>query len=547
METLSANKTQSWLSWFLKGLLILGFFILLGRLIELQIIRGNYYKNLSEGNRIRRVTISAPRGQILARGGEILVGNKVVKRKIVFNPESGYEKLDADAHGAEFTEMTRDYVLGQEAGHISGYLGEVSPDELGKIKGECPSKGPRKLGFLIGRSGLEELYDCHLSGFDGEELIEVDSQSMKVRTLGIKEPIPGNDLKTTIHYGLQKKLAQILGEKKGAVVVTGSFGEVLALFSSPSYDPNIFVNEIDFNKVEKILTNPNLPLFNRAIGGMFHPGSVFKPIVSIAALEEGKVDEDFLFEDRGNITIQSPYGNFTYSNWYFTQYGGVEGNIDLPRAIARSTDTFFYKVGELLGIEAIVTWAEKFGLGQKTGIDLPGEIAGLVPSPDWKLKVKGERWFLGNTYHISIGQGDLAVSPIALNRGIEAIASGGILCRPHLSLAVESGNDKCRNLNIGKANIDLVKKGMVAACSPGGTGFTFFEFKEKNKVEVACKTGTAQTESGEPHAWFTAFGPADNPEIILTVLVENGGEGSKVAGPIAREIFDYWFEGREND
>lgn len=546
MEKLSNLKTQSWLGWFLRGVLILGFVIIIGRLIELQIIKGDYYRDLAEGNRIRRVPITAPRGTILARGGELLVGNREVKKRVIFDPGAGYEKTEdiGDATEEEIvTEWERIYKLGAAAAHVSGYVGEVNENELGTIDPQCPQKGPRKAGQLVGRSGLEEQYECVLSGIDGEELVEVDSTGNKIRVLGKKDPVPGESIQTTIHYALQEKVAEVVvknedmsSEKQGAVIITDPKGEVLALYSSPSYDPNIFVGGDEQKRIEKVLIDSDLPLFNRVIGGSFAPGSVYKPIVAIAALEEGEIDKEYIYEDKGQIIIESLYGKFSYSNWYFTQYGKTEGEIDLVRAIARSTDTFFYKIGELVGIEKLVDWSHKLGLGEKTEIDLPGEISGLVPSPAWKEKVKGERWFLGNTYHVAIGQGDLSLTPIGVNTFISAIASNGLLCEPKIA-----EDEKCKDLNINIDNLESVKEGMVEACSEGGTGYTFFDFSP----QVACKTGTAETnEEDATHAWFTVFAPSDSPEIVATVLVEKGGEGSRIAGPIAREIFDFWFNDR---
>ncbi len=565
MQTLSSTKTQSWLIWFLRGFLILGFVILIGRLIDLQVIRGRYYKVLAEENRIRRIPISAARGKIIARGGEILVDNKEVKKKISLDALSGIKKHviedSTDSEGV-IKEPTRDYILGSDFAHVSGYLGEVNEEELGKVEAECNEKGPKKIMEFSGRSGLEEEYNCFLSGIDGEELVEVDALGNEVRVLGQKKPIQGNDLKTTIDYGLQKKVSELMRGIKGAVVVTDRSGEVLALYSAPSYDPNLFVDG-DQEKIAALFQDKNLPLFNRVIGGIFHPGSTFKPIVATAALEEDVIDKDFIFEDTGAITVKTLYGSFSYTNWYFNQYGGVEGKINLERALARSTDTFFYKIGEMVGVEKLDEWGDKFYLDKKTGIDLPGEVAGLVPSPEWKIKVKGERWFLGNTYHMSIGQGDIALTPLEVNQAIAAIANDGVYCQPHIVSGEESKKfpskseiphgEKCEDLGIKRENIDLVKKGMIGVCSAGGTGFTFFDFKEKTQIDVACKTGTAELEGNlNPHAWFTAFAPADidasedksasESQIIATVLVENGGEGSKVAGPIAREIFNYWFK-----
>jgi len=559
MESLASSKIQNWLTWLLRGLLTLGFLILFARIVDLQIIRGKYYRSLSEENRIRRIAIAAPRGEILARGGEVIATNKLVRQRIIFDSNKGYLKstdLEGAADDETITEWKRDYISGSAFAHITGYLGEVDEGELGKINPQCPEKGPRKIAGLVGRSGLEEMYECALSGIDGEELFEVDSMGRKIRTLGRKEPVKGEGVRTTIDFGLQNEVARIVEDSKdlprsakGSVIVSDPFGEILAVYSFPSYDPNIFIESDDPQEVSKILNNPSLPLFNRSISGLYHPGSTFKPILAVAALEEGKINKDFEFDDKGRITIQTEYGDFSFANWFFTQYGGTEGLIKLPRAIARSTDTFFYKVGELLGVDKLDEWADKFGLSQKTGIDLPGEAEGFIPTPKWKMQNIGERWFLGNTYHLSIGQGYIAVTPLELNQAISTIANDGNYCKAHLI----NSKEECRNLGIDKENIELVKSGMVGACSPGGTGFTFFDFKDKKGINVACKTGTAETENGDPHAWFVAFAPAyteasagkpSESQITVTVLVENGGEGSKVAGPIARGMFDYWFDNK---
>lgn len=457
----------------------MGFLALVARLVELQVIKGAYYRNLSEENRIRHNPIPANRGKIIARGGEVLSGTEVA--------------------------------------HIVGYASEVNEEEVGKIDPNCPENGPKKLGQLTGRGGLNEKYDCLLTGIDGEELYEVDTVGEKIRTLGVKKPIPGKDIHTTIDYPLQKKAYEILGETKGAIVVTDKKGEVLVLYSAPAFDPN---------NVEKYLEDPDLPFFNRAMGGTYHPGSVFKPVVAISALEEEKIGEDYRFVDRGILEVKTLYGDFSYANWYFTQYGGTEGEIGLTRAIARSTDTFFYTIGEMLGPEKIAQWADKFWLDRKTGIDLPGEVVGLIPTPEWKKRVKNENWFLGNTYHMSIGQGDIAVTPLALNQAISAISTGKY-CHPFL---VEG--EGCQDLGIKEENLDLVKEGMKEVCQTGGTGYTFFDFPDP----VYCKTGTAEVGvDGDTHAWFILF----TDDLTLTVLVEKGGEGSKVAGPIARKMMDF--------
>lgn len=529
---------QSWLSWFFRGLLALGVALLIARLGELQVIKGAYYKDLADGNRIRRVAIPAPRGQILARTGEIIAGNKEIKKRIVFDPKEGYKKID-DTKEAPLDEVisewTRNYPYGSDFGHVTGYVGQVSQDEAGKTDPDCLGKGPRKAGNLIGKIGLEAQFDCSLRGIDGEELIEVNASGKKIRVLGTKNPVPGENIITTFDAGLQRKTALSMQGKVGAAVITNGKGQVLSLVSSPSYDPNVFVQD-DFianKKKGELLTDPNLPLFNRAISGEYHPGSIFKIVTASAALEEGKITPDFTFDDQGIIKI----GDFSYSNWYFSQYGGKEGVIGLTKAIARSTDTFFYKVGELTGVDLLDKWATKFGLGIKTGVGLGGEAAGLVPTPAWKRQVKGELWFLGNTYHMAIGQGDLTVTPLQANAIASVVSTNGKLCEPRIL----ADNVPCKDLGIKKETITEIKTGMIGACSTGGTAFPFFDFKP----QVACKTGTAETnEKDKTHAWFNAIAPADvainQPQIVTTVLVEKGGEGSAVAAPIAKDIISYW-------
>jgi penicillin-binding protein 2 len=534
METFEKSKTQSWLSWFLRGLIILVFIILLGRLIELQIIKGTYYKKLSENNRVKKVVIPAPRGKIIARGGEVLIDNKEVKKDLVFNEKEGIIKTDYSGNLAEeytISEWVRYYPLGASFFHAGGYVGEVSESEVGRIRPECFSKGPLKMATMIGKTGLEKQYDCVLSGVDGEELLEVDTSGKIVRVLGQKVPIPGVDLQTNIDYGLQQKVAEEMVDKKGAVVVTDTKGEVLAFFSGPSFDPNIFNQKEASSKITAAFNDLNLPFFNRVIGGMFHPGSVFKPLVALAGLSTKKIDINYIYTDTGIIKVN----DFSYTNWYFTQYGGTEGSINIVRALARSTDTFFYNLGELLGPETISQWSNKFGLGKETEIDLPGEIKGLVPTPEWKQETQKERWFLGNTYHMAIGQGYLALTPIAENQMIVALANGGSLCTPSIKATQK---ENCQNLRLDKKDLDIVIEGMRQVCASGGTGYTFFDFT----VPTACKTGTAEINTdGKTHAWFVAFAPIEYPQIVATVLVEEGGEGSKEAGPVARNIFDYWF------
>jgi penicillin-binding protein 2 len=332
---------------------------------------------------------------------------------------------------------------------------------------------------------------------------------------------------------------EALEDRPGAVVATEpKNGQVLVLISSPSFNPNDITPEN--------LTDVTLPFFNRAVGGVYPPGSTFKIVTAVAGLEEGKIDKNTTFTDLGEIRV----GDYSYKNWYFTQYGKTEGTINLVRAIKRSTDTFFYKVGEWVGPTRLANWAQSFGLGKKSGIDLPGEVGGLVPSPEWKEE-KGDRWFLGNTYHFAIGQGDILTTPLQVNVMTSVIANGGKLCQPTIAQNTSDGGPKgllrgeinCQDLKLKAETLSLVKEGMKEACSPGGTAFPFFDFSP----QVACKTGTAEFGdlAGKTHAWLTSFSPVDNPQIVVTALVEKGGEGSYVAAPVVKKVMEAWFnEGR---
>ncbi len=555
MNTLDNMPSAGWLSWFLKGTLVLVAVILFARLAELQIIKGNYYHDLSENNRIRRVNIVAPRGKILGSDGQSLAGNISIKEKIIFTKTGFQKSLDIDNASPQnlITESKRNYYLGSAAAHITGYLGQVNEDEVNKVDPNCQDKGPREPDSFVGRSGLEEEYDCSLRGIDGEELIEVDAAGNPVRVLGIKNPIPGQNLQTTIDTALQKKVADTVNtlkittstgknlpeDRRGAVVVTDGNGKVLAMYSSPSFDPNAFINQ-NATQINSIVNNPNLPLFNRDIDGLYHPGSTFKIVTATAALEENKIDKSFTFNDQGFITLNG----YTYNNWYWSEYGGKEGDVDLRRAIARSTDTFFYKVGEKVGITDLSSWAVKFGLNKNTGIDLPNEAQGLIPNPAWKRQAKGELWFLGDTYNVSIGQGDVALTPLAANFLASVIANNGQICKPYINSQI---GKNCSSLNLKPSTIDLIKEGMIDACSSGGTGFPFFDWNNASasaspKITVACKTGTAETgDNSKTHAWFVSFAPAQNPKIVIDVIIEKAGQGSEVAAPIAKEILGYYF------
>jgi penicillin-binding protein 2 len=329
---------------------------------------------------------------------------------------------------------------------------------------------------------------------------------------------------------LQQVLYEALGEHAGAgVALDPRTGEVLALVSKPTYDPN---------NISASLALENQPFFNRALSGMYAPGSTFKMITAVAALEEGEIDAGSRFQDTGELVV----GEYRFGNWLFDEHGRTEGEVDVVKAIARSNDIFFYQIGSLVGAEKMADWARLFGFGGNWNLTAWGAGSGLVPDPEWKLATKRERWYLGNTYHMAIGQGDVLATPLQVAVMTAAIARGGVVCAPRFE-RVEDQFSGCAQLNLDTDTIGLIQAGMTQACQPGGTGAPFFDFSP----QVACKTGTAQQGGEEdlPHAWFTLYAPATNPEIVVTVLVEQGGQGSQVAAPVAKKALEYWFQPRD--
>lgn len=524
--------------------LIFSFLLLFGRIFQLTVVQGERHRQLSEGQRVRLKKLPAPRGIIFDRNGKPLVRNVPVYKRCsqatshcsLITREEAIE-LGVQGKDAELEiGVGRQYLYSEAMAHLLGYLGEVSPDEISvpseNFSDFCDSgkHSGYKLGDLVGRTGIEQQYDCLLRGKDGGELLEVDTHGVTVRKIGQREPVIGHDLTLSIDSDLQKVAFQALAGRRGAVVASHpQTGEILVLVSSPSFNPQ---------DPSLVLTDPEEPLFNRAISGAYPPGSTYKIVTAAAGLEEGKINSQTEIEDPGEIVI----GQYRYANWYFTQYGKTEGVIDLVRAIKRSTDTFFYKVGEFVGATKLVEWGKAFGLGRVLGIDIPGEISGFLPDP-----TKGD-WFLGNTYHLAIGQGNLGLTPLQVNTMTSTIASGGKLCQPKLlqSPTTDSQALNCQDLKLRPETIKLISEGMQEACSPGGTAFPLFDFSP----QVACKTGTAEfgDPKGRTHAWLTAFVLPDEAlakagagPIVVTALVEAGGEGSSIAAPIVKKVLEEYF------
>jgi len=493
------------IKWFYVCLLIV-FSVLMARLVMLVVVEGKKFKALAEENRIKVINLPADRGVIYDRFGELLVRNI---------PEG------------------REYIYSTALSQVLGYVGEVSEEELERFS-------VYSMGDIIGKIGIEKEYDQLLRGKDGGILVETDADGEVIREIGRSESIAGKNLHVYLDAGLQRKAYELLEARKGSVVVSvPETGEILALVSSPGFDVNLFGKEkSDNKKIERILNDKDLPMFNRAISGEYPPGSVFKIITAVGALEEGKVDEATKIEDIGEIKV----GIWRFGNWYYDQYGQKEGIIGIVRAIARSNDIFFYKLGEWLGIVSLSDWAKYFGLNSLTGIDLGGEAYGLMPNPEWKKEYKEEDWYLGDTYISAIGQGDILMTPLQVNQMTGVIASKGKLCKP---MIVKAEVD-CKDLDISTKTLETVTEGMRQVCETGGTAFPFFDFKVKGeRIVTAGKTGTAefgQVEDEETHAWMTIFAPVEKPEILVTVMIEEAGQGSGEAAPVAKDILNYWFE-----
>ncbi|OQA83023.1 MAG: Penicillin-binding protein A [Microgenomates group bacterium ADurb.Bin238] len=510
------------IGWWMRVMVFAVVGMILARVVFLQVVLGEQQVMVAEGNRLERVLVMADRGVIKDREDRILARN-------------------IDKGG----EVVREYPYGEVVAHVIGYVGEVGEEEV--------SQG-LVLGSRSGKMGVERSEDERLRGEFGEELVEVDATGKRVDLIGKREAVAGQSVKLNIDAELSKEIGRILavreeekGEYKGAVVVSrAGTGELLALVSWPSFDNNLFSGlpgEGKYKKVEEVLGDgERQPMFDRAVGGNYPPGSIYKLVTAVAGVEEGKVDRETTVLDEGEIKIDS----YRYGNWYFDQYGKTEGEIGLQRALARSNDIFFYKVGEWVGVEKLGEWSRKLGLGRRTGIGLEAEGTGRVPDPLWKEKLTGERWFLGNTYHMAIGQGDLTVTPLQGNLMTAAVVSGK-LCKPGLVVGEEG---RCEDLSLSEVGREMIVEGMVGACSEGGTAASFFDFP----VRVACKTGTAQQggEEDDPHAWITAVVPAENSEgnrdddyangVVITVLLEASGEGSAEAGPVATQIARYIVE-----
>ena len=517
---------------FLWWLALLGGVVLLSRLFFVTVVMGEHYSDLASGNQVSQERVLPMRGTISDREGEILAGNIMVEEEVL-----------------------RHYPLGEIAAGVTGYVGEINEDEMvacRKDSNQWLLRGSCYNGQIVGRSGIERWYESRLAGGLGRRLLEADAEGEEMREVEKEEAVDGENLRLNLDASLQKEVYRFLKEtmeendlQAGAVLVSRIDGQVLSLVSWPSFDPNLFIEGGErgvegggYKEAGEVVADEEgKPLFNRVVAGVYPPGSVFKTVVAMAGLKEGKIRAGETIEDVGEIKI----GEARFGNWYFDRYGRTEGEIGVEKALARSNDIFFYKLGERLGADSLTEWAGKLGVGKKTGIDLTGEAGGLLPTPLWRLKTTGDRWYLGNTYHLAIGQGDLMATPLQVDRWTAAVVSGE---RCELRLL---GRGECQSLDLEEKNRQMVVEGMRQACVSGGTGYPFFDLEGR----VVCKTGTAQQggEDDEPHAWITVVLPTvdedgeylwDETEewLVVTVMLEAAGEGSEMAAPVARKIVE---------
>lgn len=576
---------------FLAAFIILFMLVLFTRLWFLQVAKGEYYYDLAENNRIRPAKIRPPRGIIYDRYGRPLVEN-VLTFDISIVPEDAQD-LDAtinkltslikvspatvrraldDAAGARAKydpvkikeeapweevavveahqdelpgvivepEHRRHYPNGGLGSHQLGYIGKASQSQRKQEQAD--------LALLIGQGGIEKTYDKFLRGASGRRMIQVNAAGTKVKDLGIEDPKPGTDLYLALDLDAQRVAEEALGDRSGAVVAMDpNSGEILTLVSHPNFDPNLFPRGISPKDWERLSKDPSHPLYNRAIQSVYPPGSAFKVIVSLAGLDTGAIKPD----DKVTCTGSIKSGRHTFRCWKKEGHG----TLSFHRGLVESCDVYFYTIGERIGFDRIARYAQNLGLGTVTGIKLPDEKPGFIPSPAWKQDKLREPWYPGDTYINSIGQGFIQVSPIQACQLISAVANGGIFYRPKLILNTrsrETGSvkqalpERKGRVVIDPAALEEVRKALIGVVSePGGTGHA----AQTPIATVAGKTGTAQViaqkDPGkklfgktQDHAWFIAYAPVENPRIAVAVLVEHGGHGGGAAAPIARRVIE---------
>jgi len=571
-------------SWFL----LFCFCFICARLWYLQVVKGHELRMKSEKNRIKSIRLQAYRGNILDRYGRLLAGvrpsfNIGIVVKDASNIEELLPKLtpllnespmnvrmklvaakdrppylpvivkrNADwpvvaRVEARLYELpgvvvevapSREYPHGKVAPHLLGYLGEVSLEQL--KSGKFPHAVP---GDLVGKYGIEARYEKELAGKSGHKIIEVDARGRMIKLIDVKRPVPGNDITVTLDMDLQLAAEDALVGKSGAVVALDPRnGQLLVMASSPKFDPGIFARGLTVKEWEELRDPLLAPLVNKAIQGQYAPGSTFKVVMAFAGLQERVINQHSRFFCNGSFRL----GKRKFRCWK----SGGHGQTDLYKAIVQSCDVYFYNLGLKLGVDRISKYAEAFGFGSRTGIDLPGEKSGRVPTRQWKRKFFKESWQKGDTVNLAIGQGFLAVTPIQLARMIAAVANGGRLYRPEYILGEKP--DRQGVLPINRDIFPIVtgalegvisdKHGTARRCRIDG-------------LKIAGKTGTAQVvkqtkrKQGKKMAWrlrdhalFVAFAPAKDPQIAVAVVIEHGGHGGSAAAPVARTVIERWLQ-----
>ncbi len=573
--------------------------VLLSGLWRLQVVGAQNYRTLAEQNRIRKVPILAPRGKLFDREGRLLVDNypsvscflirepgrdlradfPLISRGLHMTKDQleatlahyalapKYQpiplKQDITPDEVEFIEAHRDelpeletideqrrlYPRNGFAANLIGYVGEVSDDMLNDARYAYYEPGD-----VVGKSGVEQAYDQLLRGQDGSQDIIVDSHGREVGILGREPAVPGQGLKLTIDLDLQRAAEAAMGGRNGALVAMDPHtGAVLALVSRPTFDPNDFSVRVSRDEWNKLVTDPHHPLLDKVIQAQLAPGSTFKIIMSLAGLEDGIAKD---------MHVNCPGGGTFYGRYFACDMR--HGMVDIQHAIPYSCDTFYYTLAQRLGIEKIAYWAHKVGIGQKTGIDLPGEVSGTMPSEEWKMKTQHEKWYAGEVISVGIGQGAVAASPIQLARSIAGIASGGIFKRPHVIDPDQVPAEYRRamydsypgsgdvTMPIDPAIWETITDGMAEALDPnmkgGGRGTAFAAHMDN--IDFAGKTGTAQVVNHSagvmklsadvaqrPNSWFVGMVPRRNPDIVVAVLWEHGGWGS-VSAPVAARVIE---------
>jgi penicillin-binding protein 2 len=559
------------------ALLLFGFW-------KLQIIDSDHYAQMAERNRVRSIPIIAPRGSMLDREGRVLVDNypsfsvlllrdsptEVEKllpqiadglsmtldelkqqidgsrampkfQPIVIKPEAKPSDIAfIESHRADIPVLEmlmvhrRRYPHGDLLANAVGYVGEVSAEQVEA------SDSKLKPGDIVGKAGLEREYNDTLMGTDGLRRVIVNSIGKEVGRLEQQDAIPGKPIQLTIDYDLQQIADSYMADREGAVVaMDGRTGEILAMVSRPTFDPNDFAVRIPAAEWQSLNTDPRTPLLNRAIQGQLAPGSVFKIVMATAMLESKLLPENFTVFCPGHATF---YGR-TFHCWRPAGHGTV----DLHKAIVDSCDVFFYTVGQRIGIEEIHKYGAGLGLGQRTGIDLPSEDTGLMPSEEWKQRVYHQKWYAGETISVSIGQGAVTVTPVQLARMVAAVATGGDLVQPHL---LKNFAAKTDHFSLAENTVEQVTQGMYGVINEGGTGSSL----KLQNVEFSGKSGTAQLmsyEAGskmghkgkETNGWFVGYAPRRNPEIVVAAVVQGSTEhGGSTAGPVVRDIVKAYYD-----